>query len=101
MAEKKESGKVTAISRKVLTRVLPLIIATFLVLFAVIYHFGSEVITNMLYTSLKSQASDDAGTVNRELNATFYYLNGIADTIEKMGWKDDQSITDYLNTTKG
>lgn len=101
MAEKKESGKVTAISRKVLTRVLPLIIATFLVLFAVIYHFGSEVITNMLYTSLKSQASDDAGTVNRELNATFYYLNGIADTIEKMDWKDDQSITDYLNTTTG
>lgn len=101
MAEKKESGKVTAISRKVLTRVLPLIIATFLVLFAVIYHFGSEVITNMLYTSLKSQASDDAGTVNRELNATFYYLNGIADTIEKMDWKDDQSITDYLNTTAG
>ena len=101
MAEKKESGKVTAISRKVLARVLPLIIATFLVLFAVIYHFSSNVITDMLYTSLKSQASDDAGTVNRELNATFYYLNGIADTIEKMDWKDDQSITDYLNTTKG
>ncbi len=101
MAEKKQPGKVTAISRKVLTRVLPLIIATFLVLFAVIYHFGSEVITNMLYTSLKSQASDDAGTVNRELNATFYYLNGIADTIEKMDWKDDQSITDYLKTTAG
>lgn len=101
MAEKKESGKVTAISRKVLTRVLPLIIATFLVLFAVIYHFGSEVITDMLYTSLKNEASDDAGTVNRELNATFYYLNGIADTIEKMDWKDDQSITDYLNTTTG
>ena len=101
MAEKKESGKVTAISRKVLARVLPLIIATFLVLFAVMYHFCSNVITDMLYTSLKSQASDDAGTVNRELNATFYYLNGIADTIEKMDWKDDQSITDYLNTTKG
>ena len=101
MAEKKESGKVTAISRKVLARVLPLIIATFLVLFAVMYHFCSDVITDMLYTSLKSQASDDDGTVNRELNATFYYLNGIADTIEKMDWKDDQSITDYLNTTKG
>ena len=101
MAEKKESGKVTAISRKVLARVLPLIIATFLVLFAFMYHFCSNVITDMLYTSLKSQASDDAGTVNRELNATFYYLNGIADTIEKMDWKDDQSITDYLNTTKG
>lgn len=101
MAKKESDEKVTAVSRKVLMGILPLFIATFLVLFAVIYHFGSEVLTDMLYTSLKNEATSDAGTVNRELNATFYYLNGIADSIEKLDWKDDESLVEYLDTTTG
>lgn len=97
--KKQDSGKVTAVSRKVLSRILPILIAAFVLLFIVIYHFGSIVITDMLYTSLKTEASTDAGTVNRELNATFYYLNGIADSIEKLDWSDDKAITNYLATT--
>ncbi|MQN00952.1 MAG: methyl-accepting chemotaxis protein [Lachnospiraceae bacterium] len=99
MKGKKQSEKVTAVSKKVLSRMLPIFILDIAVIVTVIFFFGGRVIRNMLYTSLESEASDDAGTVNRELNATFYYLNGIADTIENVEWKDDKEITTYLGTT--
>ena len=89
----------TAVSKKVLTRVLPLLMAVILVILLAFYFLGGRVIRNMLYTSLENESKDDAGTVNRELNATFYYLNGIADTIENVDWKDDETITAYLGTT--
>lgn len=91
--------RVTAVSKKVLTGVLPVILAAFLIVFVLVYHYVSKVITNMLYTSLKTEAATDAGSVNRELNATFYYLNGIADTVEKLDFQDNQAIVTYLKGT--
>lgn len=63
--------------------------------------FGYNMIIDLINTSLKNEVSADAGLVNRELNSTFYYLNGIADSVEKISFTDDSEIMDYLIPTVG
>lgn len=63
--------------------------------------FGYNMIIDLINSSLKNEVSADAGLVNRELNSTFYYLNGIADSVEQLSFADDSEIMNYLIQTVG
>jgi methyl-accepting chemotaxis protein len=101
MAKNKKSKAPKAISKK-----LSLIFALFLVLsilVAEVIVIGLEyrMIKDLIYSSLRNEVVADAGQINRELNATFYYLNGIGDSLEKLDFENDDAIMDYLSQTVG
>ena len=85
------------ISVKLLTFLLPTIIAVLAIIFFIVFIFGKEVITNLLFTSLKSEVTADAQKINNGLNASFYYLNGIADGIITDRPKKALAIYEELN----
>ncbi|MBE5909918.1 methyl-accepting chemotaxis protein [Pseudobutyrivibrio sp.] len=91
---------------KAISKRLTLVFATLLVLSTLLAEgiatgFGYNMIIDLIDTSLKNEVSADAGMVNRELNSTFYYLNGIADSVERLNFEDDSQIMDYLMQTVG
>ena len=55
----------------------------------------------MMNSLMSQQVNADSGKVNRELNATFYYLNGIADSVEIIDFQSDTEIQQYLSKTMG
>ena len=87
------------ISVKLLTFLLPTIIAVLAIIFFIVFIFGKEVITNLLFTSLKSEVTADAQKINNGLNASFYYLNGIADSIERIDFESNEEIIEYAAST--
>jgi len=98
-ATKKQAPK--AISKR-----LTLVFALMLVLSTLLAEgiatgFGYNMIIDLINSSLKNEVSADAGLVNRELNSTFYYLNGIADSVEQLSFADDSEIMNYLIQTVG
>ena len=60
-----------------------------------------SMIKGLVHSSLKNEVKADASQINKELNSTFYYLNGIADSVEKLPFADDAAIMDYLIPTVG
>ena len=97
-AEKKQ---IKAISGKLARVLVSLIAALIVVILLVVDLFASRLINNMMDSLLAQQVNSDSGKVNRELNATFYYLNGIADSVETVDFEDDTAIQKYLSTTMG
>lgn len=97
-AEKKQ---IKAISGKLARVLVSLIAALIVVILLVVDLFTSRLINNMMDSLLAQQVNSDSGKVNRELNATFYYLNGIADSVETVDFEDDTAIQKYLSTTMG
>jgi len=91
---------------KAISKRLTLVFAILLVLSTLLAEgiatgFGYNMIIDLINTSLKNEVSADAGMVNRELNSTFYYLNGIADSVERLHFEDDSQIMEYLTQTVG
>lgn len=96
--EEKTSRK--SVSGKLITVLIPLILILFVIITSVFFANGSKLVTELLNTSLESEVTVDAGIVNNELKATFYYLNGIADTVENVGFADDNAMLAYLSSTQ-
>ncbi|MCR4694010.1 MAG: HAMP domain-containing protein [Pseudobutyrivibrio sp.] len=66
---------------------------------AVVGAFGYGLIKELLYTSLEQHVSSDSQEVNKQLNSTFYYLNGVADSLELAVFDSDPAITNFLAQT--
>ena len=75
--------------------------ALLVVILAVVYFSTTRLINNMMNSLMSQQVNADSGKVNRELNATFYYLNGIADSVEIIDFQSDTEIQQYLSKTMG
>ena len=96
-----KKGATKAISVKLSLMFVALLVASILVAELLVLGFGYGLIKDLIHTSLTNQVSADASKVNRELNATFYYLNGVADAIEQNSFESNDNITEYLTGTVG
>ena len=91
---------------KSISKKLSLIFAIMLVISMVaaeliVIGFGYGMVNDRIHSSLKNEVSTDAGMVHRELNATFYYLNGVGDALEKNTFANNDEIRDYLASSVG
>ncbi len=91
---------------KSIGRKLSAITAIFLVVSMVaaeliVIGLGYSMVKNLIDTSLKNEVTADAGQINRELNATFYYLNGVGDALEQTRFESNDAIRKYLEGTVG
>ncbi len=62
---------------------------------------GWKMVNNLINTSIINEVSTDAGNINKELTATFYYLNGVADAVEQNYFEDNDALMAYLEGTVG
>ncbi len=90
-----------AISRKLSLIFALILVVSILVAEGLVVGLEYNMIKDLIHTSLKNEVLADAGNINRELHSTFYYLNGIGDSIEKLDFEDDDQIMDYLSQTVG
>ncbi len=93
--------KPKAISKKLTLFFAMLLVISTLLAEGIATGFGYSMIIDLINTSLKNEVVADAGRVNRELNSTFYYLNGIADSVEDITFSDNNEIMSYLSKTVG
>ncbi len=90
-----------AISKKLILVFVGMLVFSTLAAEFIATAFGYRMINDLIVSSLQNEVSADAGHVNRELNSTFYYLNGIADSVEKINFEDNNQIMDYMKSTVG
>ena len=93
---KKTGGSPKAISTKLSLLFVAMLLITVLVAEGITFALGYSMIKDLIYNSLESEVSVDAGRINRELNSTFYYLNGVADAIEQNEFANDEALMSYL-----
>ncbi|MCR5776039.1 MAG: methyl-accepting chemotaxis protein [Lachnospiraceae bacterium] len=104
MGDKKnklKDGAQKAISAKLSVLFVTLLLISILIAVGITFSLSYLTIRDLTFTSLKNEVSVDAGNVNRELNSTFYYLNGVADAIEQAEFKSNEEIEKYLLGTVG
>jgi len=92
---------IKSLGTKLIFRTIPAIFLGIVLIVGVVGFFGQNIITNLLYTSLEEQVKSDAGEINKQLNSTFYYLNGVADTLDTVYFEDDNQIINYMATSIG
>ena len=90
-----------AISTKLSVLFVAMLVVTILVSEAITFSLGYSMIKDLIYSSLQNEVSVDASTINRELNSTFYYLNGVADSIEQNEFASNEDLMQYLTGTVG
>ncbi len=90
-----------AISKKLAMLFGVLLICSTLLAECLILGFGYRMMKNLIDSSLNNEVVADAGQINKALNAIFYYLNGIADSTEKLHFEDNAEIIDYLAQSVG
>ena len=90
-----------AISAKISLLFVAMLLVTILVAEGITFSLGYAMIKDLIYNSLENEVSVDASSVNRELNSTFYYLNGVADSIEQNEFASNEDIMKYLSGTVG
>jgi len=88
-----------AISKKLTLFFALLLVANTLLAEGIIVGLGYGMVKDLIDSSLNNQVTAEAGKVNRELNAIFYYLNGMADSVEKQHFEDDAALIDFMSQT--
>ena len=101
MGANTNNGSPKAISTKLSLMFVALLLVSILVAEGLTFALGFSMIKDLIYTSLKNEVSADAAQVNKELTATFYYLNGVADAIEQTEFDSNEDIMEYLTGTVG
>ncbi|XME01405.1 methyl-accepting chemotaxis protein [Lachnospiraceae bacterium C1.1] len=96
-----KTGAQKAISTKLSVLFVILLLISILIAVGITFSLSYLTIKSLTFTSLKNQVSVDAGNINRELNSTFYYLNGVADAIEQNKFDSNEDIEAYLTGTVG
>ena len=94
-------GATKAISKRLSVLFVALLIASILVTEALIIGFGYSLVKDLIDTSLSNQVSASAAQVNKDLTATFYYLNAVADAVEQNNYDSNDQIMEYLTGTVG
>ncbi|MCR5544948.1 MAG: methyl-accepting chemotaxis protein [Lachnospiraceae bacterium] len=97
----KKSSASSSINTKITMFFVVILVVSILVTEGISITRSKSMITGLINSTLKNEVATDAGSVNRELNATFYYLNGIADSVENMTFASNEDIMAYLNGTLG
>ena len=90
-----------AISRKLALMFASILVLSIFVAEGLVVGLEYNMIRDLIHTSLNNEVVADAGNINRELHSTFYYLNGIGDSVEKLEFADDNQLMDYLSQTVG
>ncbi len=90
-----------AISLRLSMMFVGLLIASILIAEGLVLGFGYDLVKNLIDASLSNQVSASASKVNKDLTATFYYLNGVADAIEQNNYESNDQIMEYLTGTVG
>ncbi len=67
----------------------------------IVVGLGLNTVKNLIDTSLSNEVTADASQLNKELNSTFYYLNGIGDTLEQVPFAGNDELNTYLTGTIG
>ena len=98
---KTQNTKVKQLSGKLMVRFLPVIAVGIAVIIFVVGIFGVRLIRNLLYTTLEQHVSADSAEVNKQLTATFYYLNAIADSIELEEFSGDEEVKAFMAQALG
>lgn len=101
MSKKQETKNVKSISRKLSLISAVMLVISMIAAELIVIGFGYNMVQDLINKSLKTEVSTDAGLVNRELNATFYYLNGVADAVEQNTFADEAALRSYLEGTIG
>ncbi len=96
-----KKGATKNISVKISMMFVALLIASILVAEALVIGFGYGLVKDLIDTSLSNSVTAYAGEVNRDLNSTFYYLNGVADAVEQNTFSSNDEIMSYLAGTVG
>lgn len=98
--EKKiKSSATSSINAKITMVFVVILVASILITESIAIFRSKSMITDLIHSTLKNEVSTDAGNVNRELNSTFYYLNGIADSVESMTFASNEDLMAYLKGT--
>jgi methyl-accepting chemotaxis protein len=100
-SNKEKKGATKAISVRLLSLFIALLIGSILIAEVLILGFGFNLVKDLIDTSLVNQVSASAADVNKSLTSTFYYLNGVADAIEQNDYKDNGQIMEYMTGTVG
>ena len=87
------------ISGKLLRIIIPMIVGGLILIFAVILINITPLVTDLLHTSMSQQVNANASQINRTLNSSFYYMNGIADTVEEVDFAGNDELKEYLSGT--
>ncbi|MCR5583826.1 MAG: methyl-accepting chemotaxis protein [Lachnospiraceae bacterium] len=97
----KQGFAIHSISRK-LSLIIALILAVSMIAAElIVISLGFGMVKDLIDTSLRNEVTADAGKINRELNSTFYYLNGVADAAEQIEFKDEAALRKFLEGTVG
>ncbi len=98
-SEKK--GAVKAISVRLSVMFVILLIISILVTQIIVVSMGYGLIKDLINSTLTNKVSSDAGQINRDLNSTFYYLNGVADAVEQNQYASNEELAEYMAGTVG
>ncbi|MCR4867948.1 MAG: methyl-accepting chemotaxis protein [Lachnospiraceae bacterium] len=98
--EKSKRGR-SSVSRKLSIISAVMLVVSMVVVEVIAMTFSYNMITDLIDSSLKTEVKVDADLINKELNSTFYYLNGVADAIEQNDFKDNDKLRSYLEGTVG
>jgi methyl-accepting chemotaxis protein len=97
----KQNKAVKSISNKLAVMFAIILLVSIVIAEILVVALEFNMIKDLVHTSLKNECVADAGNINRELHSTFYYLNGIGDSVEKLTFEDDEHIMNYLTQTVG
>ena len=96
-----KKGATKAISVRISMMFVGLLIASILIAEGLVVGFGFNLVKDLIDKSLTNQVSASAAQVNKDLTATFYYANGVADAIEQNNYESNDQIMEYLAGTVG
>ncbi len=96
-----QNQDVKSISKRLAVMFAIILVVSIIVAESLVVILEFNMIKDLVHTSLTNECVADAGNINRELHSTFYYLNGIGDSVEKLPFVDDEQIMAYLAQTVG
>jgi methyl-accepting chemotaxis protein len=97
--EKEARKSIKRVSTQVVKRFVPMVVIFMILILGTIYFFVSKTVKKLIYNSLDQQVAADSGQINKQLNSTFYYLNGIANSTEAINFQSNDEILDYFSST--
>ena len=74
--------KVKSIGKKLSVVFAIMLVVSTLTAEVIAIFFGFNKIKELIDTSLQNEAQTNADAINKELKATFYYVNGVGDALE-------------------
>ena len=97
--EKEARRTIKRVSTQVVKRFVPMVVIFMILILGTIYFFVSKTVKKLIYNSLDQQVAADSGEINKQLNSTFYYLNGISNSVEAFDFSGNDELLAYLGST--